>query len=396
MGNRKFSELCAAIAADPIRAERLQRASTEVSRAYDAYQANLRQLRQARGLTQVQLAKILGISQPEVSRIERQTDVYLSTLQSYVAAMGGELKLMAVFGGDEASMVGVSEVAPTDTGDDSLILSVSVGPDVAKPAEIHDLPQVLTMAALERKPSAQTMREVVNFLRNHRMPNLAGLFVASVADSLAADGNRIAAARELGTAGATARQSRNFKIAEILWRRSLDYDPTNYRSRSALGQLLHHQGRYNEAVANLETAASMDNYAALFLGWSRLMKGLDNKDAGVKMRGVEEIITAMHRWAYEGRPAQRISWLRQAKRLDELGVEFRETVDNLLAFASSNSNFGQITRDDLTEVDTVASNSAQQGNFDDRDEPNQDEPPEGSVLDQDTALKDIAAEPPRV
>lgn len=381
MGNRKFSELRAAIAADPIRAERLRRASTEVSGAYDAYQANLRQLRQARGRTQVQLAKVLGISQPEVSRIERQTDVYLSTLQSYVAAMGGELKLVAVFGDDEPSMVDVSDVAPASADDDSLILSVSVGSNMVKPAETPDLPQSLTMAALQQKPSGQTLKEVTNFLRKHRMPNVASLFVASVADRLAADEDRIAAARELGAAGAAARQSRNVKIAEILWRRSLDYDPTNYRSRSSLGQVLHHQGRYSEAIDNLETVASMDNYAALFLGWSLLMKGLDNDDKEKIREGVNTIITAMHRWAYESKPEQRSGWLRQVKRLDELGVEFRQDVDNLLEFASSNSNFGQVTRDDLTEIDVVASNSAQQSNFDDRDESSE----EGGALDRDTA-----------
>ena len=386
MGNRKFSELRAAIAADPIRAERLQRASEEVSRAYDAYQANLRQLRQARGLTQVQLAKILGISQPEVSRIERQTDVYLSTLQSYVAAMGGELKLMAVFGDDEPSMVDVSDVAPASTDDDFPILSVSpVRPEVAKPTETTDLPQALTMAALKKKASAQTLKEVANFLHGHRMLNAAYLFAASVADRLAADGDRIAAARELGTAGATAHQNRNVRIAEIFWRRSLDYDPTNYRSRSRLGQVLHHQGRYSEAIENLETVESMDNYAALFLGWSQLMKGLDNNDDKVKRQGVDTLITAMHRWAYESRSADRPGWLRQVKRLDELGVEFRQNVDNLLAFASSNSNFGQVTRDDLTELDAVASNSVQQSNFDDRDEPDRYDFSEGGALDRETA-----------
>ena len=88
----------------------------------------------------------------------------------------------------------------------------------------------------------------------------------------------------------------------------------------------------------------------------------------------------MHRWAYESKPEQRSGWLRQVKRLDELGVEFRQDVDNLLEFASSNSNFGQVTRDDLTEIDVVAANSAQQSNFDDRDESS-----EGGALDRDTA-----------
>jgi len=78
MATRKFSELRAAIAADPIRAERLRHATETVDQSYRTYQMNLKQLRQARNLTQAQIARVLGISQPEISRIERQTDVYLS------------------------------------------------------------------------------------------------------------------------------------------------------------------------------------------------------------------------------------------------------------------------------------------------------------------------------
>jgi len=57
----------------------------------------LHQLRVARDLTQQQMAELLEINQSEVSRIEKRTDMYLSTLASYVRAMGGELELRAVF-----------------------------------------------------------------------------------------------------------------------------------------------------------------------------------------------------------------------------------------------------------------------------------------------------------
>ena len=55
------------------------------------------ELRRAREQTQVQVAKILGISQDSVSRLEQRTDVLLSTLQNYVAALGGRLVLIAKF-----------------------------------------------------------------------------------------------------------------------------------------------------------------------------------------------------------------------------------------------------------------------------------------------------------
>jgi DNA-binding XRE family transcriptional regulator len=57
----------------------------------------LRQLRAARALTQESLANALGVRQSEISKIEKRTDVYLSTLASYIRAMGGELELRAVF-----------------------------------------------------------------------------------------------------------------------------------------------------------------------------------------------------------------------------------------------------------------------------------------------------------
>jgi DNA-binding XRE family transcriptional regulator len=57
----------------------------------------LDELREARAMTQVHLAKILGVNQAAVSKLERRTDMYVSTLQDFVKAMGGELKIMARF-----------------------------------------------------------------------------------------------------------------------------------------------------------------------------------------------------------------------------------------------------------------------------------------------------------
>ena len=57
----------------------------------------LRDLRQAQHLTQERMAELLGVEQENVSRIERRADLLLSTLASYVAAMGGKLRLVAEF-----------------------------------------------------------------------------------------------------------------------------------------------------------------------------------------------------------------------------------------------------------------------------------------------------------
>ncbi len=57
----------------------------------------LQDLRQAQHLTQERMAELMGVRQENVSRLERRADLLLSTLSSYVAAMGGKLRLMAEF-----------------------------------------------------------------------------------------------------------------------------------------------------------------------------------------------------------------------------------------------------------------------------------------------------------
>lgn len=62
-----------------------------------AEEMTLRELRRARKLTQVRMAKELGVTQDSVSRLEKRSDLLLSTLQKTVKAMGGNLSLVAEF-----------------------------------------------------------------------------------------------------------------------------------------------------------------------------------------------------------------------------------------------------------------------------------------------------------
>jgi DNA-binding XRE family transcriptional regulator len=57
----------------------------------------LQQLRNAREMTQARLAEVLEMDQGNISKLEKRTDMYLSTLRSYVEAMGGVLEIRAVF-----------------------------------------------------------------------------------------------------------------------------------------------------------------------------------------------------------------------------------------------------------------------------------------------------------
>jgi transcriptional regulator with XRE-family HTH domain len=57
----------------------------------------LRDVRKARELTQERMAELLGIRQDSISKLEKRTDLLLSTLRSYLNAMGGELQLIVEF-----------------------------------------------------------------------------------------------------------------------------------------------------------------------------------------------------------------------------------------------------------------------------------------------------------
>lgn len=62
-----------------------------------AEEATLRQAREARERSQEEVAKKLHIKQAAVSKLERRTDMYLSTLRRYIEAMGGRLEIVAHF-----------------------------------------------------------------------------------------------------------------------------------------------------------------------------------------------------------------------------------------------------------------------------------------------------------
>ena len=57
----------------------------------------LAELRRARGLSQKTLAGVLHVDQASISKMERRTDMYISTLRSHIEAMGGELEIVARF-----------------------------------------------------------------------------------------------------------------------------------------------------------------------------------------------------------------------------------------------------------------------------------------------------------
>lgn len=108
----KFSELRDEVLADPVRREHI----AEIRRAI-ADVRKLAALREGRELTQRQVAATLGVSQANVSRIEHEDDLYLSTLRGYVEALGGRLELAAVFEDEVVYLTERPEAMPAEDGE---------------------------------------------------------------------------------------------------------------------------------------------------------------------------------------------------------------------------------------------------------------------------------------
>lgn len=99
---KPYKQLRDKVRSDPARAARVDAHRQAMEDALA-----LAQIREQRELTQTDIARVLATSQANVSRIERQRDLYLSTLAQYVEALGGTLKVSAVFD-DEEVEIGVA------------------------------------------------------------------------------------------------------------------------------------------------------------------------------------------------------------------------------------------------------------------------------------------------
>lgn len=91
-GRRSLDNPQAQIDTQPVRRARVE----QIKHAMRDVLA-LAELRASRRITQQQLAEALRVSQANVSRVEHQDDLNLSTLRSYVEALGGGLQIRAVF-----------------------------------------------------------------------------------------------------------------------------------------------------------------------------------------------------------------------------------------------------------------------------------------------------------
>jgi hypothetical protein len=91
------------ILADPTGKAAYERAREEI----EHHQASLAKVRKLRALAQATVAELMGMDQSEISRLERRTDLLLSTLRRFVAATGGQLRLVASYpDGDVELLIG--------------------------------------------------------------------------------------------------------------------------------------------------------------------------------------------------------------------------------------------------------------------------------------------------
>ncbi|MEX1046171.1 MAG: helix-turn-helix transcriptional regulator [Actinomycetota bacterium] len=91
-GHKPFKVLRDRAVADPKRRNRIERYRRQMLAAIA-----LGELRESKAVTQRELAEKIGVTQANVSRIEHEDDVHISTLQSYIEALGGKLQIRAVF-----------------------------------------------------------------------------------------------------------------------------------------------------------------------------------------------------------------------------------------------------------------------------------------------------------
>ena len=100
---KKFSELRAKMSPE-------RRARNEAAVKAELAEMPLNELRNARGLSQKMLAEALHIQQPAIAKLEKRTDMYISTLRSHIEAMGGDLEVIAKFPDGDVKIANFSQI----------------------------------------------------------------------------------------------------------------------------------------------------------------------------------------------------------------------------------------------------------------------------------------------
>jgi transcriptional regulator with XRE-family HTH domain len=93
---------------------------------------SLDELREARRLTQEQLATLFHVGQPAIAKMEKRTDMYLSTLRGIIQAMGGELEIRAIFHDGDIRINQFREIQPVERRQKAELPAQAMAPAAAR------------------------------------------------------------------------------------------------------------------------------------------------------------------------------------------------------------------------------------------------------------------------
>lgn len=118
MTTHSWDEITQERRTDPDYEARMVEAHAELAAETEAYFRSLADVRRAHDMTQEKLAEALGIKQTSFSKVERaherHADLYLSTIRRFIEAMGGQLRMTAVFPDAEVPIDNLREIDSTN------------------------------------------------------------------------------------------------------------------------------------------------------------------------------------------------------------------------------------------------------------------------------------------
>lgn len=106
-GRKSFKNLSAKLTPE-------QREKVEAAKTHLRGQMTLAELRQARRLTQETIGATLQVGQPAIAKIEKRTDMYVGNLRRFVAAMGGEMEIVAHFAEGDVVITNFADIGEAD------------------------------------------------------------------------------------------------------------------------------------------------------------------------------------------------------------------------------------------------------------------------------------------
>lgn len=228
-------------------------------------------------------------------------------------------------------------------------------PELVAASGEGDVDEGLAAAAIADGSAAiGPLKGLAKHLTNRGQPVLASVLYAAAARLIADEEGAEAGSRELVRTGNLMERTGHTEAATALYEKAIALNPSNLEASSRLGQRLHHlayqQGddveMYRRAAEHLRSAASVDNYAKLFYGWSALHVARadgSQADADSARRHIKQ---ALERWAFgQQDPASRPRWMRQLRDLLEVGED--DLVQDLIDFARANTHWDPITQEEL-------------------------------------------------